>query len=67
MGGSFRIEENKLAALGLPPPASFEVAANTLVVADTMGFHRRGAAQAGSRRLAVYGNRRPWPFGLIGT
>ena len=67
MGGSFRIDESELAQLDLPPPSAFEVAANTLVMADTLGFHRRGDAAAGSRRLAVYGNRRPWPFGLIGT
>src|SRR5437667_7973325 len=40
--GSFRIEPAELASLGLPQPRAFAVPANTLVVADTFGFHARG-------------------------
>ena len=61
-GGSFRIEESELAALDLPPPVSVPVAANTLVLADTLGFHRRGRAEPGTERVALYGWNRPWPF-----
>ena len=42
--GSLRVEEGELPALGLPPPRQFAVPANTLVVADTHGFHARGAS-----------------------
>ena len=40
--GSFRIDPAELPSLGLPPPRAFAVPANTLVVADTFGFHARG-------------------------
>src|SRR3546814_2810596 len=39
--GSMRIEPRELAELSLPPPQRFAVPANTLVVADTCGFHGR--------------------------
>lgn len=64
--GAYRISEAELAELGYAPRA-FEVAANTLVIADMFGFHRRGDACPGSRRLAIYGQKRPWaltPLGL---
>ncbi|MFZ2871224.1 phytanoyl-CoA dioxygenase family protein [Zavarzinia sp.] len=63
--GAFRIEAEELAGLGLPPPVSVTVPANSLVMADTLGFHRRGDAVPGTQRLALYGSVRPWPFGLI--
>lgn len=64
--GSFRVEEQELPALGLPPPQAFTVRANTLVVADTCGMHRRGDAVAGARRLEIWSYSRlnpfnPWP------
>ena len=64
--GSFRVEEQELPALGLPPPKSFAVPANTLVVADTAGIHCRGQAVPGARRLEVWVYSRlnpfnPWP------
>lgn len=64
-GGSFRITEPELARLGLPAPRAFPVAANTLVVADVRGFHRRGGASPGAERLALYGNLRLWPFAPV--
>lgn len=74
--GSLRIAEDELAALGLPPPTRFTVPANTLVVADTSGFHARGLASRPSVRVEIwaYGARRnpflPWtgldPLGLPG-
>lgn len=67
MTGSFRIEADALADLGLPPPRAYPVAANTLVVANVFGFHRRGDAEPGTRRLALYGNHRPQPFLPFGS
>jgi len=61
-GGSFRIEPHELHELGLGPPAPFPVRANTLILADVRGFHRRGDAVAGARRVALYANIRPNPF-----
>ena len=60
--GSFRIETSELAALGLPPPQALAVPANTLVVADTHGFHARGVSTRPSRRVEVwaYGRRNPF-------
>lgn len=67
MTGSFRIEKEELAALGLPPPQSYPVPGNTLVVANVFGFHRRGDAVPGTDRLALYGNHRPQPFIPFGS
>ena len=60
--GSLRIEPGELAALGLPPPVSFAVPANTLVVADTNGFHSRGPSLRPSTRVEIwaYGRRNPF-------
>lgn len=60
--GSFRIDESELPAMGLPAPTRFPVKANTLVIADVRGFHRRSRARAGARRLAVHASLRLWPF-----
>ncbi|WP_298023666.1 phytanoyl-CoA dioxygenase family protein [uncultured Parasphingopyxis sp.] len=67
MTGSFRIEEGELADLGLPPPRTFPVPENTLIVANVFGFHRRGDAVPGTRRLSLYGNHRPQPFLPFGS
>lgn len=61
-GGSFRIDPAELPALGLPPPRAYAVRENTLVIADVRGFHRRGGAQTGATRLALYANLRTSPF-----
>lgn len=60
--GSFRVEEAELAGLGLPPPKRFGVPANTLIVADTMGFHARGPSVRPSTRVEIwaYGRRNPF-------
>ena len=62
VSGSFRIHEDALAHLDLPAPKAFTCPANTLVLADVFGFHRRGSALPGRRRLALYGWNRPYPF-----
>jgi hypothetical protein len=60
--GSFRILETELAELGLPKPRVFAVPANTLVVADTVGFHSRGLSVHPSVRIEIwaYGRRNPF-------
>jgi hypothetical protein len=60
--GSFRIDAHDLAALGLPQPVALAVKANTLVVADTSGFHARGPSVRATRRVEIwaYGRRNPF-------
>lgn len=60
--GSLRVQPEELAGLGLPPPRALAVPANTLVVADTYGFHARGASVRPSTRVEIwaYGRRNPF-------
>lgn len=60
--GSFRVDPGELAALNLPPARAFGVPANTLIVADTFGFHARGKASHASTRVEIwaYGRRNPY-------
>jgi hypothetical protein len=60
--GSFRIAAEDLPGLGLPPPLALPVPANTLIVADTHGFHARGPSTRPSRRVEIwaYGRRNPF-------
>ena len=60
--GSLRLIEVDRMALGLPEPTLMEVPANSLVIANTFGFHARGRAPAGSTRLALYADSRTNPF-----
>ena len=60
--GSFRIALEDLRRLGLPAPKSIPVRANTLIVADTFGFHGRTPSPAGTRRIEIYGSLRRNPF-----
>jgi Phytanoyl-CoA dioxygenase (PhyH) len=60
--GSFRIDPAELAALGLPPPRAFAVPANTLIVADTFGFHARGPSERPALRVEVWAYGRRSPF-----
>src|SRR5713101_5297566 len=60
--GSFRIEPKELPALGLPEPRIFAVPANTLVVADTFGFHARGPSAGRSLRVEIWAYGRRSPF-----
>src|SRR5205823_9423214 len=52
--GSFRIAPGELAALGLSEARAFAVPANTLIVADTFGFHARGPSAGRSIRVEVW-------------
>ena len=60
--GSFRVTAEELPALGLPAPKHFAVPANTLVIADTYGFHARGPSTAPAHRVEIftYGRRSPF-------
>lgn len=60
--GSLRISEAQLRSNGFGPPKAFKVPANTLVMADTFGFHRRGEARSNSSRMAIYAYSRSNPF-----
>jgi len=60
--GSFRISTAELPDLGLPAPRHFAVPANTLVVADTFGFHARVQAAAPSIRIEIWAYGRRSPF-----
>jgi hypothetical protein len=60
--GSFRVTPEELAGLDLPSPTRFAVPANTLVVADTFGFHARTQASVPATRIELwaYGRRNPF-------
>jgi Phytanoyl-CoA dioxygenase (PhyH) len=60
--GSLRILPDDLAALGLPQPRHFAVPANTLVVADTCGFHARAASDRPTLRIELWAYCRRSPF-----
>ncbi len=60
--GSFRIEPHELSALGLGEPRVFAVPANTLIVADTFGFHARGPSAEPSLRAEIWAYGRRSPF-----
>jgi hypothetical protein len=60
--GSFRIKPEELSRLGLGAPRAFAVPANTLVVADTVGFHARGFSARPSRRAEIWAFGRRNPF-----
>lgn len=61
--GSFRIEASTLSALGLPAPRELNCPPNTLIVADTFGFHCRGpASEANAMRAEIWSLCRPNPF-----
>ncbi len=68
--GSFRIDPSDLVVVGLPPPKVVAVSANTLVVADTFGFHSRGLSDLPSMRVEIWAYGRhspfvPWTFSAL--
>jgi hypothetical protein len=60
--GSFRVSDEALRAMALPAPKVFTVPANTLVIANVHGFHKRGGAQAGASRMSIWMQARDNPF-----
>lgn len=61
-GGSFRVTREELPRLHLPQPRPMSAPANTLIVADTCGFHARGVSARPGRRIALYASCRRNPF-----
>ena len=51
-----------LGELGLPAPQAISVPANTLLVADTFGFHARGASARPTSRVEIWAMGRRNPF-----
>jgi len=60
--GSLRVKRDELSALGLPQPTHFAVPANTLVVADTCGFHARAPSDRRTLRIELWAYSRRSPF-----
>ncbi len=60
--GSFRIAEEEIARLGYAPPVKLAAAPNTLIIADTSGFHRRGLSHGFACRISIWAQSRSNPF-----
>ncbi|TAD77886.1 MAG: phytanoyl-CoA dioxygenase [Sphingomonadales bacterium] len=60
--GSPRVDSRDLAAMRLPEPRAIAVPANTLVVADTVGFHARGPSLVPGERVELWSYARRNPF-----
>jgi hypothetical protein len=60
--GSFRISEAEIERLGYGPPQKLPVAANTLVIADTSGIHRRSTTDRQAARVSIWAYSRSNPF-----
>ncbi|PYD62556.1 phytanoyl-CoA dioxygenase family protein [Gluconacetobacter entanii] len=60
--GSPRVTREELAGMGYGPPVTLDVPVNSLIVADTGGFHARGhSAEAGIRaEIWAYGRHNPF-------
>lgn len=64
-GGSFRVDESLACQLHNSSRLVLSVPANSLVIADIRGFHRRSvSALPGAERVSLYANFRPHPFKL---
>ena len=61
-GGAFRITKPEMARLKSAKPKRFAVPANTLVVADTYGFHARRPSDGPRVRLEIWAYSRGNPF-----
>lgn len=60
--GSMRVSTDQLAELGYPQPTKMVVKANTLVVANTQGFHARCASNKNTTRIEIHLSLRRNPF-----
>ena len=63
--GSFRANDSDLLQLNLNQKTTFSVKANTLVIANTMGFHRRTPSHKQNLRVEIYASLRKNPFSLF--
>ncbi len=60
--GSLRLTADDAVRMGFPEPRAFAVPANTLVIANTHGFHCRGEATSKSTRTELWTISRGNPF-----
>lgn len=60
--GSLRLSQSDADEMGLQPAQGFKVSANTLVIANTHGFHCRGQASERSTRTELWTISRSNPF-----
>lgn len=60
--GSPRVAPDELTAMNLPAARPVTVEANTLVVADTVGFHARGPSEVSGERVEIWSYARRNPF-----
>ena len=60
--GSFRVSKEQLKKMGYDTPAPIGVPKNTLVVADTYGFHARGPSKGTTTRVELWAMARRSPF-----
>ncbi|MCL6697292.1 phytanoyl-CoA dioxygenase family protein [Sphingomonas sp. NSE70-1] len=60
--GSFRITPEELGELNLPNPTHFAVPANTLIAADTCGFHARANSNRVTVRVELWAYARRTPY-----
>ncbi|MEJ1158133.1 phytanoyl-CoA dioxygenase family protein [Prosthecomicrobium sp. N25] len=60
--GSFRVRPEDFARFDYAPPRQVTVAANTLVYADTYGFHARSVSTRPTLRMEIHGYLRRNPF-----
>jgi hypothetical protein len=60
--GSFRVTEADLREMGCAAPVSMKVPANTLLIGNVYGFHRRGEAEEGAKRMTLWMQARDNPF-----
>ena len=60
--GSFRISDAEIARIGYGEPVRLPVAANTLIVADTSGIHRRSVTTQTASRVSIWAYSRSNPF-----
>lgn len=60
--GSPRVSDTDRAEMNLPAPEALAVSGNALVVADTVGFHARGASVRPGERVEIWSYARRNPF-----
>jgi hypothetical protein len=60
--GSLRVTEAEVSRMGYPAPVPLSVGANTLIVADTSGFHKRGISAEQTMRVSIWAYSRSNPF-----
>ncbi len=63
--GSFRAFDEDLKQLNLNSPKKILVKKNTLVIANTNGFHCRGDAEGGASRTSIFVSSRVNPFNIF--